>query len=249
MNTKDIVVGKMIRYFLTQEKMTMKELGNKLGKTESTVSKWVSGASTPMAKDLSTMTFIFNTDINTLMYGGEQSTSTILTLITETSTKLEPSRQKKVYNFAEEQLEEQEKEPLNQRSPNNNLAEFEEYRNQKVISGRSTAAGPPIDGDTQDSQAAVMVVDQREVPKNADEIVTIAGDSMEPLILQGEQVFIHWTPVIEQGDIALVSIIDEGVTCKKVYWDDKEFTLHSINEAYEDMVYPLSDVRIIGKVL
>ncbi|MGC3362701.1 hypothetical protein ACPTGY_14820, partial [Enterococcus faecalis] len=75
-----------------------------------------------------------------------QSTSTILTLITETSTKLEPSRQKKVYNFAEEQLEEQEKEPLNQRSPNNNLAEFEEYRNQQIISGRSTAAGPPIDG-------------------------------------------------------------------------------------------------------
>ncbi|MGC3011506.1 S24 family peptidase, partial [Enterococcus faecalis] len=67
-----------------------------------------------------------------------------------------------------------------------------------------------------------MVVNQREVPKYADEILTIAGDSMEPLILQGEQVYIHRTPDIEQGDIALVSINDQRVTCKKVYWDDKE---------------------------
>ncbi|OJG14688.1 multidrug transporter [Enterococcus canintestini] len=162
--------------------------------------------------------------------------------------KLEPPRQKKVYRFAEHQLEEQEKQKQNS-TTDNNVLEFEEYRNKKIISGRLSAAGTPLNGDLQDSEASVMIVDQREVPKSADEIVTIAGDSMEPLLHEGEQVFIQWTPVINQGEIALVSIVDEGVTCKKVYWDDKEFTLHSINEDYEDMTYPLSDVRIIGKVL
>ncbi len=66
-----IVVGEMIRYLLHENNMTMKELGSKLGKTESTVSKWISGASTPMAKQLSKMTQIFSVDLNTLLYGAD----------------------------------------------------------------------------------------------------------------------------------------------------------------------------------
>lgn len=66
-----IVVGEMIRYLLHDNNMTMKELGSKLGKTESTVSKWISGASTPMAKQLSKMTQIFSVDLNTLLYGAD----------------------------------------------------------------------------------------------------------------------------------------------------------------------------------
>lgn len=66
-----IVVGEMIRYLLHENNMTMKELGVKLGKTESTVSKWISGASTPMAKQLSEMTQIFSVDLNTLLYGAD----------------------------------------------------------------------------------------------------------------------------------------------------------------------------------
>lgn len=68
---KKIVVGKMIRFFLDKNNMTMKELGKELGKTESTVSKWVSGKSTPLAKDLSKITNIFNVNIETLLYGDQ----------------------------------------------------------------------------------------------------------------------------------------------------------------------------------
>lgn len=229
----------------TEKGITLEELARKIGTTKTTLSRYENGERSPKLQLVGLLANYFQVDMSWL---SGQSTYRNSLDILSTYNQLEKPRQEKVYRFAEHQLEEQEKQKQNS-TTDNNVLEFEEYRNKKIISGRSTAAGPPIDGDTQDSQAAVMVVDQREVPKNADEIVTIAGDSMEPLILQGEQVFIHWTPVIEQGDIALVSIIDEGVTCKKVYWDDKEFTLHSINEAYEDMVYPLSDVRIIGKVL
>lgn len=72
---RKIIVGKMIRSYLDKNHMTMKELGIKLGKSESTVSKWISGSSTPMAKDLSTMTEIFHTSIDHLMYGGETPSS------------------------------------------------------------------------------------------------------------------------------------------------------------------------------
>ncbi|KRN08704.1 phage repressor like XRE family transcriptional regulator [Liquorilactobacillus mali KCTC 3596 = DSM 20444] len=66
--------------------------------------------------------------------------------------ELEPLRKKRVYNFAASQLKEQ---------------------NSKAIrSGRSTAAGAPIDGDYQDAQEEIVV--RSEVPRGADEVVTIA---------------------------------------------------------------------------
>lgn len=151
------------------------------------------------------------------------------------SIQLKSIRQKKVYDFAETQLEEQ-----------NKVVEFPK----QIINGRSTAAGQPIDGAAEDSCSTTMIIDQRDIPKGADEIVTIAGDSMEPVYEEGSQVFIHWQPEVEQGEIALVSV--EGfVTCKKVYvdWENDEVVLHSINEAYEDLIYPIEDVRVIGKVL
>ena len=57
---KQLIVGEMIDYFLQQQKMTRKHLGELLGKSESAVSKWISGANTPLAKDLAIMSENFN---------------------------------------------------------------------------------------------------------------------------------------------------------------------------------------------
>lgn len=155
--------------------------------------------------------------------------------------ELEQDRKEKIYRFAEQQLNEQ-----------NGIADLDKHRqNKKIINGRSTAAGSPLYGDTQDEEASIMIVDQREVPADADEIVTIAGDSMEPDYPQGSQVFIHYQPEVAEGEVAIVAIQDEGVTCKKVYYDfdEKKIILESINEDYDDMVYPMDEIRVIGKVL
>lgn len=142
--------------------------------------------------------------------------------------ELESLRKKRVYNFAVSQLKEQNSKPIR--------------------SGRSTAAGAPIDGDYQDAQEEIVV--RNEVPRGADEVVTIAGDSMEPLLKQGSQAFVHYQPVPDtDGQIVIVSIKDIGVTCKKIYREDGKIRLKSINDKYEDMVYPAEEVRIIGKVI
>ncbi|WP_086350157.1 helix-turn-helix domain-containing protein [Candidatus Enterococcus clewellii] len=155
--------------------------------------------------------------------------------------ELEPERKEKIYRFAEQQLNEQ-----------NGIVNLDKHsQNKKIVNGRSTAAGFPIDGDTEDKEASIMIIDQTEIPSDADEIVTIAGDSMEPDYPQGSQVFIHYQPEVEEGEIAIVAIKDEGVTCKKVYYDfdEKKIILESINEEYKDMVYPMDEIRVIGKVL
>ncbi|WP_162261168.1 S24 family peptidase, partial [Liquorilactobacillus mali] len=83
-----------------------------------------------------------------------------------------------------------------------------------------------------------------------DEVVTIAGDSMEPLLKQGSQAFVHYQPTPDtDGQIVIVSIKGDGVACKMIYREDGKIRLASINEKYEDMVFPAEDVRIIGKVI
>lgn len=142
--------------------------------------------------------------------------------------QLDKAKQQKIYNFAEFQLSNQ--------------------NDTHILSGRSTAAGAPIDGDYEDVQQEIIV--RNEVPRGADEVVTIAGDSMEPLLKQGSQAFVHYQPVPDNdGQIVIVSIKGDGVTCKRIYREDGKIRLKSINEKYEDMVFPAEDIRIIGKII
>ncbi len=159
--------------------------------------------------------------------------------ITTIYNKLNETRQTNVYTFAEEQLEEQTDDELY-----SNIVEFP--------NGRSTAAGSPLDGTSEDGQLQSMLVMDRElIPDNADELITVAGNSMEPTLMEGQQVFIRYQPYVEKGEIAIVAIEDEGVTCKRVYFNDskEEIILESDNDDYEDMIFSTDEIRIIGKVL
>ncbi|MBC1377879.1 helix-turn-helix domain-containing protein [Listeria innocua] len=74
---RKLIVGKMIDYYLKLNNISRKSLGSALGKSESAVSKWVNGINTPMAKDLSIMIELFDTDIETLLYGPSSDLGTI----------------------------------------------------------------------------------------------------------------------------------------------------------------------------
>lgn len=151
--------------------------------------------------------------------------------------QLEPPRQDYVYSVAQDQLNEQ-----------NNL--IHEDSAQYIITGRQTAAGSAIYVDDAEARINVLDASSSPVPRGADESVTVVGDSMEPLIKDGSQVYVRHQPQVENGEIALISIIDEGVTCKKFYADgDGFFTLKSINPDYDDMHFRGDQIRVIGKVL
>lgn len=156
--------------------------------------------------------------------------------------QLHPSRQKKVYNYASDQLNEQ-----------NNGKVTSMFNHKPLVDipyGRSTAAGSPINGEDQDTQLIHKLIAGEKVPAGADELVTVDGDSMEPLLKKGSQVFIHYQPEVENGEIAIVHIRDVGVTCKKFYVnEDNTVTLKSINKAYDDMVFDCDEVNVIGKVI
>jgi hypothetical protein len=224
-----IVFGEMLNYFRKEKGWTMEELGMKMGKTKSAVSRWVSGSNYPKVDDIEKLVQLFDTDVQTLVFGGEETQDLPLLSI---YNELTPPRQAKVYHYAEEQLDEQ---------------QLEEHSNIYMIHGRASAAGSAIEVD--DNDARMNVVNSSTIPNGADEIVKITGDSMEPLIKKGSSVYIRHQPTIENGEIAIVRIEDIGVTCKKVYKNNQQVRLKSINTTYDDMVYQADEVTILGKVL
>lgn len=228
-------MGERIKRLRLSNGLTQEELGNRIGLKRAAINKYEKGNVENMKRStIEKLSSLFNVTPSYLM-ALDDNTSDILPIY----NKLKPDRQEKVYKYAKNELEYQEEETK--------VIGFPERK--RIIRGRSTAAGTPIDGDVQDSEAETTVVDREEIPKNADEIITIAGDSMEPFLMKGEQAFIQYTPWVENGTAAVVSIEDVGVTCKYVYVEGQDIRLVSENNAYDDMIYPCEEVRIIGKIL
>ena len=85
----------------------------------------------------------------------------------------------------------------------------------------------------------------------ADFVLTCRGDSMAPLILDGDLVAVRSQPEVENGEIAVVRIDDEA-TLKKVNFDGTTMVLQPLNPAYPLMTYTgaaLADVHIEGKAV
>lgn len=147
--------------------------------------------------------------------------------------KLESKRQSKVYDYASRQLDEQ-----------NGIQEDKVVY---LVRGRQSAAGSMIHVDDVDAEMGVLP--SSIVPNGANELVLITGDSMEPLIKKGSEVYLRYQPTVEDGEIAIVRVEDEGVTCKYLFRDGENIILKSENSKYDDIVVDANKVSVIGKVL
>lgn len=229
---KNKEIGTRLKSLRKNKGLEQQEVAKLMGyKSDTTISKWENGKNLPNGGKLAKLASIFNTSTDYILHG-EAIQSSNSEPILDIYNELTPPRQQKVYHYAEEQLDEQ---------------QLEEHSNIYMIHGRASAAGSAIEVD--DNDARMNVVNSSTIPNGADEIVKITGDSMEPLIKKGSSVYIRHQPTIENGEIAIVRIEDIGVTCKKVYKNNKEVRLKSINTTYDDMIFAADEITILGKVL
>lgn len=218
-------IGERIKHLRELKNITQTELAQIIGaKTYTTVSKWESNDNFPKGKDIKILADYFDVTSDYLL-GLNNNKRNEITYI---YNQLEKPRQQKVYNLAERQLEKQ--------------------NETKVVRiyGKTAAGEPLTYGDD--------VIEEREVkhvPKHAECALVVQGDSMEPEIQDGSIVFYKQQENIENGEIAIVEIDGDGVTCKKVKfdYDNDKIILQSINDKYEDVVLEGNRVRIIGKVV
>lgn len=94
-------------------------------------------------------------------------------------------------------------------------------------------------------------VEQIELPieVDADFVVPIYGDSMEPEYHSGDYVFVELTYDLSDGDIGVFECYGDAYI-KQLAINDSGAFLHSLNTKYKDIpVDSDSDFRIIGKVV
>ena len=153
--------------------------------------------------------------------------------------KLEPPRQGKVLTFAERQLKEQNEEEtkINEVSEVIQLYSYDYYDHPA-----SAGTGQYLND---------VRVERIELPVDidADFVIPIKGDSMEPDYHDGDLVFIQTSVDLNNGVIGVFNYNGDAYI-KQLVIDKEQAYLHSLNPAYKDMpITPETDFRIIGEVV
>ena len=208
-------VGHRMKQRRKELKLSADDVAEKIGVNRSTVFRYEKGDIEKLPLEiLEPLSEILRTTPQQLM--GWDDNPDIIPIYNE----LERPRQQKVYNFAEQELEEQ-----------RYLEEsHDEYHGQ-------TAAGAPIEG-------------QQPIPFVGAETVSLLvnGDSMEPKFYDGDIIEYHPQPELENGEIGVFAV-NGGITMKK-FRRNSDIRLESLNKKYEDIVIQeTDDFSILGKVV
>ena len=116
----------------------------------------------------------------------------------------------------------------------------------------SIPGGPPewlTDGDYPPGFSGDYV-DRGDVSDHSAYALTVTGDSMSPSINSGDIIIISPSSPVHNRDIAVVAIGDDERTLKRViFLDTNTVLLQPENENYDPRAYPLSQVRLLGRVM
>lgn len=230
--------GQKIKSLREERFMTQDDLAEKMGTTRQTISRYESGSRKTNQDVLFQLAEIFNVSINTFFPNVENEFE-----ITTIYNKLEPKRQKKVYSFASEQLEEQ-----------NKVVQINSYKDKKYIQETlrgylSAGTGEML---VEDIEETINIPAEIVPEQHYDIVLKVNGDSMQPMFKDKEIVFVKKIDDYSQlrsGQIGAF-IIDGESYLKKAYIEDDKLRLVSLNGKYEDLLFrEFNDIKVIGTVV
>ena len=169
--------------------------------------------------------------------GINESTDDILAIY----NKLVKERKKNVYNYAEQQLDEQ-----------NNIVNLSDYIQEetdwyevKFYGSVSAGTGLYLD----DEQVETISFGADMVPNGTDFCLKVNGDSMEPTFHNGDYVFIKKETDFRNGTIGAI-IVNGEAYLKKIYITDDSIKLVSLNKKYKDIIVSEDDtLKYVGTVV
>ncbi len=165
----------------------------------------------------------------------------VIKRITDVSVQLHIDRQIKVYDYATEQLNEQ-----------NNVIELTDYIQEEtdwyeVKFYGSVSAGTGLYLDDEEVETISFGVDM--VPKGTDFCLKVNGDSMEPTYHNGDYVFIKRETDFRNGTIGAI-IVNGEAYLKKIYITEDSIKLVSLNKKYNDITVTDTDnFKYVGTVV
>lgn len=234
-------MNEIIKMKRLEKNMSLEEVGNLVGVGKSTVRKWENGMIENMGRD-KIVALSKALDISPLDILGMSEKDLPKSSIETIYNQLEKPRQTKVYNFAEQQLEEQ----------NSKVVQFPIQNNHEEVQAYLSAGTGILNYYEADKDIV-------EVPADAPEhdwIFKIVGDSMKPLFDTGDIVYVdefkQGTDTIQNGRIYVVEVDGEAYIKKVyVYEETKILRLVSLNKDYTDLLFNFenSDINFIGRVI
>ncbi|HFI2437413.1 TPA: XRE family transcriptional regulator [Streptococcus suis] len=233
----------MVKQYRTANSLTMEQLAEKIGKTKSTISKWEKGTRSPKIQEIEELANFFGIDPQIMMFGKSYPTTapnspvaTISDKVVYLDQELKEPRHSRWISHGEQLLKEQ-------------AAESTVEESQAVYFTYNYYDQPASAGTGQ--YLNDVQVEQIELPinVNADFVVPIYGDSMEPEYQSGDYIFVKLSVDLSDGDIGVFEYYGDAYIKQLLINEDGAF-LHSLNEKYKDIrIDKDSDFRIIGEVV
>lgn len=235
-----------LKFLRQKQGMEQLELAHMLGrKSSSSISEWEKGRYTPKSGILSDIANIFNVTLSDLMeidlsLGGSSTKSkNQKTEIQSIYDRLNKRNKPKLLTYGNDLLKKQKSEE----EQRNNIIQFPKLFPYKFFDQALSAGTGQYLNDVQ--------VEQIELPVDieADFVVPIYGDSMEPDYHSGDYVFVKLSVDLSSGDIGVFEYYGDAYI-KELVINDSGAYLHSLNPKYDDILVDAdSDFRIIGEVV
>ena len=161
----------------------------------------------------------------------KKDNSTTKQILDSVFSKLEEPRQDKVVAYAKSELDDQ-----------NKVVNIKDYTYDYYDNAVSAGTGQYIGT----SQRETITL---PVEFDADYVVPVYGDSMEPEYHDGDYIFIESTVNLNDGEIGVFELYGDTYV-KQLMLEDDHAYLHSLNKKYKDMkVDADSDFRVLGRVV
>ena len=233
------IMANNIRRHLDSLGLNVKDFATLMNFKYTTVLDWVNAKTYPRIDKIELMANYFKVDKSDLVEQYTPSTS-LLQQINDTVVQLKPPRQDKVLTYAEKQLKEQRNE---EETKVNEVSEVIQLYSYDYYDHPASAGTGQYLNDVR--------VERIELPVDvdADFVIPIKGDSMEPDYHDGDLVFIQTSVDLNNGVIGVFNYNGDAYI-KQLVIDKDQAYLHSLNPVYKDMpITPETDFRIIGEVV
>ena len=244
-------IGNQIKTFRKSAGFTQDELAKRLNTTKQTISRYEKGERKANQDMLFKLCDIFDVSIddffpavsknavestNPLPYASDLLTQQI----TDKVVRLTTQNKKIVLRTSEELLESQKNEEETKITEVSEVIQLYSYN--YYDHPASAGTGQYLND---------VRVERIELPVDvdADFVIPIKGDSMEPDYHDGDLVFIQTSVDLNNGVIGVFNYNGDAYI-KQLVIDKEQAYLHSLNPAYKDMpITPEIDFRIIGEVV
>lgn len=229
--------GDVIRKYRSRLKYNQRELGKLMGVNQNTICNWETDKNQPDAQAMRRLCLLLDIPLYEL-FGIEDKHSKLSErelLLLSFYRSLDEHGKEDLETFAE---------AMSSNAHKRRLRMALERMNSVEDRGRAAAAGDGADWEDHPECEHRILFDSRAVSE-ADEVMTVNGQSMEPMFHDGDRVLVQYCADLSYGDVGIFYVPGMGGVIKQVAHD----RLHSLNPDYDD-IFPYEDgANIIGRVL